>query len=156
MMKLAGVAAMAAAIATTTHAQSDCGAHSSLNAFRSGVRDLCSPLCVTHARTRTAHTGSLGALTVSRPAACLQLGSYCASDYARCSDGCRSFLTRQFGRCPSLAAGLSDADMTFIVTTCGIERPQVSKGDGPAAGSGAGFYSLSAIDIEGNTVDFAQ
>ena len=108
-----------------------------------------------HARARPR---SLSALTtsISLPAACVQLGAYCASDYALCSDGCRGFLTRQFGRCPSLAAGLSDADMTFIVTTCGIERPQVSKGDGPVAGSGTGFYSLSAIDIEGNTVDFAQ
>ena len=86
------------------------------------------------------------------------LTSYCTSDYASCSSGCRSFLTRQFGSCPSLAQGLSDADMSFIVDTCGMQRPQTSKPDGvpPAAGAGTGFYSLSAIDIEGNTVDFSR
>ena len=50
MMRLAGVAAMAAAVATT-HAQSDCAAHATVNAFRSGVGEHCFPRCGTRART---------------------------------------------------------------------------------------------------------
>ena len=54
-----------------------------------------------------------------------------------------------------LVPGLSADDMSFIVDTCGIQRPG-SKGGRPDAGAGTGFYSLSAIDIEGNTVDLAR
>ena len=68
----------------------------------------------------------------------------------------RAFLTRQFGRCPSLVEGLSAADLSFMVDTCGMDRPSSSKADAAAPSGGTGFYSLSAIDIEGNTVDFAR
>ena len=86
------------------------------------------------------------------------LTSYCTTNYASCSSGCRSFLTRQFAACPSLADGLSADDMSFITDTCGMQRPGGGKTDGPAPGgaAGTGFYSLSAIDIEGTTVPFSR
>lgn len=77
---------------------------------------------------------------------------YCPSDHLSCPRGCADFLTRRLGDCPGISASLSAADRTFLTRTC-------HKTDAPApapAAAGTNFYALSAVDIEGNEVQFSQ
>jgi hypothetical protein len=71
------------------------------------------------------------------------LSGKCPAHAQQCSGACKGYITTMLGSCPHFKHALHADDLGFITKRCGLSL------DGSA---GKGFYDLSAVDIEGNTV----
>ena len=80
---------------------------------------------------------------------------YCPTDHATCPPRCSAYLTGALRTCPGISAGLSADDRAFMQTQC-HKTDAPTAAPAPPAAAGTGIYALSAVDIEGNEIQFSQ